>query len=76
MTQPQLAAGGVGVFAAGAAEHGLDAIAHEDVEEHEHRLVRRHLEVGALVDGREGNSTLSVSRKSFGRVVAASQPEM
>ena len=35
MPQPQLVAGGIGVLAAGAAEHGLHVVAHEDVEEWE-----------------------------------------
>ena len=54
MPQPQLAAGGVGVLAAGAAEHRLHAVLHEDVEEHEHRLVGGRLEVRTVLDGRKG----------------------
>ena len=50
MPQPQLSAGGVGVLAAGAAEHGLHVVPHEDVEEHEHRLIAWRLEVGTVID--------------------------
>ncbi len=51
MVEAELAAGGVGVFAAGTAEHGLDAVFHEDIEEHEECFFGGGLEVGAVVDG-------------------------
>ncbi len=55
VAEAELAAGGVLVLAARAAEHRLDAVFHKDVEEHkECRLVRR-LEVGAVRDGRKGD---------------------
>ena len=46
-----MAAGGVSVLAAGAAEHRLDAVLHQDVEEHQHLLVARRLEVRPVIDG-------------------------
>ena len=54
MPQPQLAADGVGVLTAGAAEHRLYVVAHEDAEDHEHRLVLGRLEVGPVVGRRRG----------------------
>ena len=55
MPQAELSAGGIRVFAAGAAEHRLDAVLHEDVEEHHHRRFGRRLEVGTVLDGRKGD---------------------
>ena len=51
MVEAELAAGGVGVFAAGASEHSLDAVFHEDIEEHEKGFFGWGLEVGSVVDG-------------------------
>ena len=55
MPQAELSAGGIRVFAAGAAEHRLDAVLHEDVEEHHHRRFGRRLEVWTVLDGRKGD---------------------
>ncbi len=50
VVEAELAAGGVGVFAAATAEHGLDAMLHEDVEEHEEGYFGWGFEVGPMVD--------------------------
>ena len=51
VVEAELAAGGVGVFAAGASKHRLDAVFHEDIEEHEEGFFGGGLEVGSVVDG-------------------------
>ena len=53
VVEAELAAGGICIFAAGAAEHGLDAVFHEDIKEHEKGFFGGGLEVGSVVDGRE-----------------------